>query len=126
MKKIITIAVVAMITFTNCVQEEFEKTITFKVDTNGIEDLESLGIRGDFLPNRWNESVPLTDANNDGIYELTLTEKTAYYNISFKFVKNGFDYELKEQDNREIVFEYKPENITYITKFNNPEATIKR
>lgn len=126
MKKIITLAVVTLLIFTNCVQQEFEKTITFKVDTNGIEDLESLGIRGDFLPNQWRESVPLTDANNDGIYEITFTENTAYYGISFKFVKNGFDYELKEQDNRELVFEYKPENITYITKFNNSKATIKR
>lgn len=126
MKKMITLAVVTLLIFTNCVQQEFEKTITFKVDTNGIEDLESLGIRGDFLPNQWRESVPLTDDDNDGIYEITFTEKTAYYGISFKFVKNGFDYELKEKDNRELVFEYKPENITYITKFNNPKATIKR
>ena len=126
MKKLIILAVIAMGTFANCVQEEYEKTITFKVDTNGIEDIESLGIRGDFLPNQWRESVPLTDDDNDGIYEISFSEKTASYGINFKFVKNGFDYELKEQDNREIVFEYKPENITYITTFNNAKATIKR
>ena len=126
MKKLIVLAVIVMVTFANCVQEEYEKTITFKVDTNGIEDIESLGIRGDFLPNQWRESVPLTDDDNDGIYEISFSEKTASYGINFKFVKNGFDYELKEQDNREIVFEYKPENITYITTFNNAKATIKR
>ena len=126
MKKLIAIIAFATLVFSSCVQKEFEKEITFLVDTNGIENIESLGIRGNFLPNRWSESVSLTDDDNDGVYEITFTEKTAYYNISFKFVKNGFDYELKEQDNREIIFEYKPENITYITKFNNAKATIKR
>ena len=125
MKKLVAVLIIA-INLLSCVQEEYNKTITFLVDTNGIENIKSLGIRGDFLPTRWSESIPMTDENNDGVYEITFKEKTAIYGISFKFVKNGFDYELKNQDNREIVFEYKPETIIYKTTFNKPENEIIR
>ncbi|PQJ80004.1 hypothetical protein BTO18_12855 [Polaribacter porphyrae] len=107
-------------------QEEFEKKVTFIVDTNGIENITSLGIRGNFLPNQWRETVPLKDDDNDGVYEITFNEKTAVYGISFKFVQNGFDYELKNEENRQIVFEYKPETIVYKTKFNNSKSEITR
>jgi len=94
---------------------------------NGIENIESVGIRGDFLPNRWRETVPMTDKNNDGIYEITFSEKTAVYGIEFKFVKNNNDFELQNKNNREIVFEYQPEVIEYHTKFNtNKNTTINR
>ena len=126
MKKLIAIIAFATLVFSSCVQKEFEKEITFLVDTNGIENIESLGIRGNFLPNQWRESYPLTDTNNDGIYEVTFKEKTAVYGINFKFVKNGNDYELKDSDNRKIIFEYKPETIIYETTFNNNESKITR
>lgn len=124
MKKIITILAIGFVILSSCVQKEYEKKVTFIVDTNGITDVESLGIRGDFLPNKWRKSYPLTDENKDGVYEVTFTEKTAVSGINFKFVKNGFDYELKDNENREIIFEYKPETIIYDTKFNNPASEI--
>lgn len=126
MKKYITLIKMLVLLVTSCVQEEHDKTITFLVDTNGIENVESIGVRGDFLPNQWRETVPLTDEDKDGIYEITFSEKTAIYGISFKFVKNGQYYELKGEDNRELVFEYKPETITYKTKFNSNKAQITR
>lgn len=124
MKKLGLITAFITLLLTSCVQEEFKKTITFKVDTNGIENVESLGIRGDFLLNQWRESVPLQDDDKDGIYEITFSEKTAVYGISFKFVKNGNDYELKGEDNREIIFEYKPETIVYKTTFGKSVSEI--
>ncbi len=123
MKKI-GILVFLLIAMQSCVQEEFEKEITFLVDTNGVKNVKSIGIRGDFLPKRWNESLSLSDDNNDGVYELTLTERTAVYGIEFKFVKNGLDYELKEQENREIIFRYQPEKIIYKTTFNNTNVKL--
>lgn len=118
MKKIVAFLIVSILIFSSCVQQEFDKIITLKVDTNGLENIESIGIRGSFLPNQWRETVPLTDDNNDGIYEITFNEKTAIYSIDFKFIKNGTEYELKGIDNREIVFEYKPETIIYKAKLN--------
>lgn len=107
----------------SCVQEEHEKQVTLSVDMNGTENVESVGIRGDFLPNKWRETVPMSDNNNDGIYEITFSEKTAVYGIEFKFVKNNDEFELQNQNNRELVFEYKPETIQYIAKFNNNKDT---
>lgn len=112
--------------FASCVQKEHLKNVTFKVDTNGLENTESLGIRGSFLPNQWRESFPLTDDDNDGIYEVNFKETTAVNSITFKFVKNGFDYELKNSENKEIIFQYKPETLVYNTKFNDTVATITK
>lgn len=126
MKKLMTLLTITTIIFTSCVQEEFDKKVTFLVDTNGLENIESIGIRGNFLLNQWRESYPLTDENKDGIYEATFNEKTAVYGINFKFVRNGNDYELKGSDNREIVFEYKAETIIYKTTFNKEQSEITR
>lgn len=127
MKKITTILTLTVLLIASCVQKEFDKKkVTFSVDTNGIEDITSIGIRGNFLPNKWKETVPLIDNNNDGVYEITFNEKTAVYGINFKFVKNGKDYELIDKKNREIVFEYKPETIIYKTKFSNSISEITR
>ncbi|MDP5092361.1 MAG: hypothetical protein NWQ17_03580, partial [Polaribacter sp.] len=86
------------------------------------------GIRGDFLPNKWEETVDLTDENNDGIFEITFTEKTAVNNINFKFVKNDSQFELEGKENRKITFNYKPETIIYKSKFNEetPIEIIKK
>ena len=102
-----------------CVQEEYEKTVTVYLDMNGVENVGNVGIRGNFTSPRWNQLIPLTDEDGDGIYTITLTQKTAVYGIEFKFVNQGSEYELKGQPNRELVFEYKPETIEYIAIFNN-------
>ncbi|MFY0602477.1 MAG: hypothetical protein JXQ93_00900 [Flavobacteriaceae bacterium] len=107
------------IALSGCVQKEHEKTVTISVNMNDVKNFESIGIRGDFLPNRWKKTVPMTDENKDGVYEITFTEKTAVYGIEFKFVKNNIEFELQGQNNRELVFEYKPETIEYIATFNN-------
>ncbi|MFY0629014.1 MAG: hypothetical protein JXR05_01465 [Flavobacteriaceae bacterium] len=114
------------IIISSCVQEEHLKTITISVDMNEVADFKNIGIRGDFLPNQWRETIPMTDSNNDGIYEITFTEKTAVYGIGFKFVKNNIEFELPGKDNREIVFEYKPETIEYRAIFNNVNSKINR
>ena len=118
-RSIYTFFLMLALIMTSCVQEEHEKTITFSVDMNGIDNAGNVGIRGDFTKKSWRETVSLYDEDGDGIYTVTLSQKTAIYGIEFKFVNQGTDYELKDQPNREIVFEYKPETIEYIAKFNN-------
>lgn len=104
----------------SCVQETHTKTITFKVDMNAIENPKDVGIKGDFTSNPWNETAPLTDDNNDGIYEATFSQKTATNQIQFKFVNEDSIYELQDLDNRILEFKYKPETIIYEGVFNNP------
>lgn len=114
---------IAAIVFASCVQETHKKEVTFWVDMNGVEDVRSVGIRGNFLPDQWKKTVPMTDEDNDGIYQITFTEKTAVYGIEFKFVKNDNEFELPGKNNREIVFEYRPETITYSATFNKTNNT---
>ncbi|WP_431158059.1 hypothetical protein [Winogradskyella poriferorum] len=123
--KFYIIALLILATLTSCVQEVHLKTVTFKVNMINTEQPINVGVKGDFTENRWNETIPLTDENNDGIYEVTVSQKTAINQIQFKFVNNE-EYELKEADNRVLEFEYKPETIIYETTFNNPESKITK
>ena len=118
------IAMLAIILFASCVQKEHMKTVTFSVDMNGIEHVESLGIKGDFTDQPWRQTIPLSDEDGDGIYEITFNRETAAYGIEFKFVKNENQIELEGQPNRELVFEYKPETILYQTKYNDTQNVI--
>ncbi len=122
----LTIIVVAVIT-QSCVQETHTKTITFKVDMTTVENPKNVGVRGSFTSNPWNDTAPLTDEDNDGIYEGTFSQKTAINKVEFKFVNNNSDYELTDLKNRVIEFEYKPEIITYKAVFNDSNfvKTIK-
>lgn len=109
-----------------CVQERHEKTITFKIDMRTIENVGNVGLRGDFTDDRWNETIPLTDDNSDGVFETTITQATAINKIQFKFVNQNEDFELKDADNRILEFEYKPEIISYEAVFNSPQSKITK
>ncbi|WP_299677203.1 hypothetical protein [uncultured Tenacibaculum sp.] len=123
-----TIVFIAIITFglIGCVQKQHIKTVTLKVDVRDIADVKTIGVKGDFTDPRWKVEVPLTDEDKDGVFETTLTQKTAVYAIQFKVIKNGSIYELKGKPNRVLQFEYKPETIIYEVKYNDPEFIIKR
>ncbi|MDT0557470.1 hypothetical protein RM697_02345 [Ichthyenterobacterium sp. W332] len=127
MKTILRLIIITMaLNLSSCVQETHIKHLTLKVDMRSVNDFNSVGVRGSMTDKQWQETLPLIDNNNDSIYEITLSEKTAINSIEFKFVINNSDYELKGYDNRVINFEYKPETIIYETIFNNSEATITK
>ncbi len=122
MKKI-TIVLFALL-ITSCVQKQYLKSVLVKVDARGVENVKSIGIKGDFTNPRWKTEIPMTDDDNDGIFEATLSQETAVYNVEFKFVKNGEIYELIGKPNRVLQFEYKPETIVYSAKFNDMESIV--
>ncbi|AXG71106.1 hypothetical protein KORDIASMS9_03361 [Kordia sp. SMS9] len=113
-----------LISITSCVQETHLKTITFKVRMNGVENPKNVGIKGNFTNPSWKQLIPMTDDNNDGIYEVTLSEKTAANGIQFKFVNQNDQYEMKNQPNRTLKFKYQPQTLTYIATFNIAESTV--
>jgi len=124
MRQIISLLGITLLLFMNsCVQETHLKTVTVKLDMNGVSTIENVGVKGNFTNPSWKQLIPLTDENNDGIYEATLSQKTTVNQIQFKFVNQG-EYELKNQPNRTLAFEYKPETITYKAIFNVPEANV--
>ncbi|MBC8756324.1 hypothetical protein H2O64_16740 [Kordia sp. YSTF-M3] len=118
MKKLIILSTIILaISLQSCVQETHEKTVTFKVDMNGLSTVENVGLKGNFTNPSWKVTIPLTDENNDGIYEGTFSKKTATSSIRFKFV-NQKQYELKDQPNRTLQFEYKPQTLVYEATFD--------
>lgn len=111
-------ALIILLIVLSCVQEEHQKTIIFSVDMRRVKTPRNVGIRGDFTNQKWRETVAMTDEDGDSIYSVTLSQKTAIYGIEFKFVNQNDQFELQGQDNRKILFEYKPEVIEYIATFN--------
>ncbi len=109
--------------FCSCVQDTQPKTITIKVDMTGIENPTKVGIRG-ANPLSWNETTFLNDDDGDDIYEETFEIFTANYDVEFKFVNNNDEFELQDQNNRSLTFEYKPETIIYEAIFDDAK-TVK-
>lgn len=109
--------------FSNCVQKAQPKTITIMVDMNTIKNPSKVGIRGNG-PLSWEKTTLLKDTDGDGIYEETFDIYSVRHNVEFKFINNNDEFELQDQNNRIINFEYKPETITYKAIFNNSEDVI--
>lgn len=118
-KLIKTIGGLAVLLFFGCVQKEHQKTVTFKVDMTQEQNVQRVGLRGQFTSPSWEVTVPMSDENGDGIYEVTLIEATAQSSVDFKFIKNNDEFELEHQPNRFVQFEYKPEIIFYESIFND-------
>ncbi|WP_299124554.1 hypothetical protein [uncultured Winogradskyella sp.] len=109
----------------SCVQQTQPKTIIVKLDMTEIKNHSKVGIRGNY-PLSWDETTFLSDEDNNGIYEETFEIYTANSTIEFKFVNNDSEFELQDQNNRSITFDYKPETIIYEAVFNNPEEKITK
>lgn len=92
-----------------------ERTVTFKVDMSTAQDIGKIGIRGNTAPLNWKEDYVLTDSNQDGIYETTLSFKTSNNNLRFKFSNNEV-LELDGDYNRIVWF--KDEPSTELFEFN--------
>jgi hypothetical protein len=89
-----------------------------------IENPSNVGLRGEFGSDPWNETFFLTDEDDDGIFEGSITKQTGQSGMEFKFVNNNDQFELQGEANRLITFEYLPENIVYEAKFNDPNAKV--
>ena len=110
---------------TSCVQETQLKTIIFKVDFSKVQTIDNPSVKGQFTNPSWEKAIPLTDENNDNIYEAKVEFEAAQYGVQFKFENNG-EYELEGRDNRFIKLKYMPETIHYETVFDNPEGQQKQ
>lgn len=105
--------------YCGCVQQTHPKAITFKVDMNTFEEFDSVGLRGSFTSPPWEVTLPMTDDNKDGVYEITITKKTAQNTIEFKYVIDNTLFELEGSHNRVINFEYRPQQLVYSALFDN-------
>ncbi len=88
-------------------------TVTLKVDMSNVENVKSVGIKGNVKPLSEKKELLLTDNNADGIYETTITFKTSQKRLRFKFVKNG-EEELIRGNDRTLWFNIPEMNEQYI------------
>lgn len=59
-------------------------SVTFKVDmTNVTSPYTTPEVHGSFTANQWNDAVPMTDANNDDIWEVTVQIAAGSYEYKF-------------------------------------------
>ena len=119
--KLVTFIFLIIIQF-SCVQKEHQKEVTFIVDVSQVENVESVGLRGQFTSPPWQVTIPLSKGEKNGSYRVSLIETTAQNQVEFKFVVNEDEFELKDQPNRIITFSYQPEEIVYEATFNNKEG----
>ncbi len=113
---------IVLLLSTSCVQETHMKTVIFKVDLRGMDTITKVGVRGNFTTPPWEKTLLLSDVDQDGIYELRVSQKTAASQAEFKFVDQNGTFELNGQNNRVLHFEYEPETLQYSTQFNNPKG----
>ncbi|TBN06640.1 hypothetical protein EYD45_01785 [Hyunsoonleella flava] len=115
-------ALFALSILASCVQDKHTKTITFKVNMSKENNIEKVGIRSGLTSPPWSKTIYLTDDDNDSVFEGTFIYENAQSTFGFKFVNQDSIYELKDQNNRLLKFEYKPESILYMAEFNNPKG----
>jgi hypothetical protein len=104
MKKIIsTVFLVTLVLLTGCVQKVVKKTVVFELNTAGIQNIKSVGLRGNDRPLSWDKNYEMTAIKKDSLYTATITGTTGYKFSEIKFVINdGFEFE--NESNRRIVF----------------------
>ncbi len=73
-------------------------TVIFKVDMNNAPfnpDEDTVDVPGNY--NDWSENNPMTDEDNDGVYEIHLSTIEIGYDLEYKFRIN-FDWDTAEFD----------------------------
>ena len=112
-----------MVFTASCVQQSHQKVVKVILDMRAVENPNRVGIRGQ-SPLSWEETTFLEDQDDDGIFEGEFEFYTAVNQIEFKFVNQDSQFELDDEPNRTISFEYKPEKMTYSAIFNDPEGIL--
>jgi hypothetical protein len=109
-------ATLFVLSFANCVQKSSKKTVIVRLNVAGNTDIKSVGMRGAEKPLSWDNDLELKPIIKDTLYEGSFSVVTGYKFTEGKFTVNG-NFELKNKDNRRIVFTEKDTTI-YQAKFN--------
>jgi len=100
------LVLVALELLTSCVQKSYKRTVVFTVAVSGMKDIKTVGIRGNDKPLNWDSDFEMTPIKKDSLYRAVITGETGYLFTEVKFTVNG-DFELKNKDNRKVVFQSK-------------------
>ncbi|TAH03191.1 MAG: hypothetical protein EAZ16_08145 [Sphingobacteriales bacterium] len=103
MKKYSVLLSLVVLCATGCVQKAYKKTVVFKLNTTNQKNIQSVGVRGSEKPLSWQQDLQMNAIKKDTFYTATINFLTGYNFTEVKFAING-NFELKEKDNRKIVF----------------------
>ncbi|AWI26766.1 hypothetical protein [Flavobacterium pallidum] len=115
----VTIAIVFTIFMCSCVQKTYDKTVLYCLDTRAIDDVRTVGIRGNDKPLNWESDFPMKLDTKDNLYKAYVTTKTGYLNTEIKFTVNG-EFELKDASNRKVSL-HENDTVKYVAVFNQPK-----
>jgi hypothetical protein len=115
-KNILTISCFLFLFCTSCVQKTYTKTVVFLLNVSNINEIKTVGIRGNNKPLSWDYNFEMKAFNGDTLYKATVTFITGYKFAETKFVVNDV-FELQEQSNRRINFSDKDTTV-YMARFN--------
>ena len=87
------------IALSGCVQPAYDRTIVYELDTTGVSNVQSVGVRGRDKPLSWNTDVAMAQGVPGGPYVVAITYRTGYLVTEVKFTMNG-EFELANKDNR--------------------------
>lgn len=110
------IILILMLIFQSCVQKAYEKTVIYRLHTEHLSNINSVGLRGGEKPLSWRNDLPMKMIKKDTLYEVTITYLTGYKYTEAKFVVND-NFELNDQPNRKVLFSEKDTTI-YEATFN--------
>jgi hypothetical protein len=87
----------------SCVQKTYKRTILLTLDVSKVENIESVGIRGNGKPLSWDTDFPMQEVVKDSLYKAIITTETGYLFAEGKCTVNG-NFELQDKPNRRIEF----------------------
>jgi hypothetical protein len=104
MKSVIvfTLLIISLL-MSSCVQKTYKRTVMVTLDVSKVENIESVGIRGNGKPLSWENDYPMQEVVKDSLYKAIITTETGYLFAEIKFTVNG-TYELQNQPNRRVQF----------------------
>lgn len=110
MKNALLIALITIFFATSCVQKTNTKTVVYILTLPKLENVQSVGIRGNDKPLNWDNDFELKAIKPDNLYEAIVTYKTGYKFTEVKFVVDD-KFEFQNSPNRRI--EFSPLDTTY-------------
>ena len=113
----ITAIISLLLLTTSCVQKTYRKTVVFILQTNPIQSIEKVGIRGNDKPLNWDADLSMKTVVKDSLYKATVTFITGYKFTEVKFVVND-RIEHQDKNNRKINFTATDTTI-YNAKFDS-------
>lgn len=122
MKKYSAIILFALLLGTGCVQKSYKRVVVFQLNTAGIPNIQTVGIRGEGNPLSWNSDIEMKPITKDSLYTATITTISGYLFTEIKFTING-TFELQEADNRKVIFS-NGDTTFYRAVFNQPPSSI--